>query len=430
MSKKHIGSILLTSLHGYVAADPELGKPDTGGQVVYVLEMAKRFTRLGYRVDVVTRGFDKQKAMEKINPNCRLLRIPYGPSGFVRKEDMHDYLNEFVTNFLAFVRKRRIQYDFAYSHYWDAGFATQKVAEELRIPHVHTPHSLGWWKRHNMPGEPEALEKEYRFEERIHKEFLLYRLCDHVVATTQEQADIIQEQYDILPEHVSVIPPGMDENRFRPIPSAERAEIRKRYDIGDFDVLALGRMAANKGHDLLIRAMPTLINLVPKGRLLACIGGEANTTDEEQINKLKEEAQQVGVADKIKWVGYVGDDDLANYYRAAGVYALSSRYEPFGMTAIEAMACGTPTVITVHGGLLDLVEFGTHALYADPLRPEEFGAVMALPFLHPALADRLSAEGARFSRRMFGWTGIARRTLDIFEHYRNKYTLSEDEDIV
>ena len=117
---------------------------------------------------------------------------------------------------------------------------------------------------------------------------------------------------------------------------------------------------------------------------------------------------------------YVPDEKLADYYRAASVFAMPSRYEPFGMVAIEAMACGTPTVVTVHGGLFELIDFGSQALYADPFRPVEFGAMMAMPLLHPKLAQEFSVEGARFARRNFGWTGIAKRILNIFEMARQQ----------
>jgi mannosylfructose-phosphate synthase len=84
------------------------------------------------------------------------------------------------------------------------------------------------------------------------------------------------------------------------------------------------------------------------------------------------------------------------------------------MVAIEAMACGTPAVITVHGGLFELIGFGKHALYADPSRPIEYGTMLAFPILYPNLAHQLSVEGARFARRNFGWTGIAKKILNIF----------------
>ncbi|MFZ0544179.1 MAG: glycosyltransferase [Candidatus Promineifilaceae bacterium] len=410
-------NILMLSTHGYVAAEPELGKPDTGGQVVYVLELAKRFSRLGYRVDLVTRRFEDQPEIDEINNNCRVWRIPFGGKEFIRKEDMHDYLGDFVTNCLSLIRSRGRQYDIVYSHYWDAGWAGQKIAEELAIPHVHTPHSLGWWKEHNM-GEDlstEEMEEKYRFKERIRTEFLVYRSCDHIIATTQPQTELLQEQYDVLERHITVIPPGMDENRFSPVRKEELKAIRQKFSFQDKDVLVVGRMAANKGYDLLIQSLPTLFELVPEARLVTAVGGEDSSQDNAGSKELRKLAKELGVEKKIAWRKYVPDEELPDWYRAAAVFALSSRYEPFGMTVIEAMACGTPAIITVHGGLFEVIEFGKHALYADPNRPIEYGTMLAMPILYPRLAEELSVEGSRFARRSFGWTGIAKRILSIFE---------------
>ncbi len=412
-----INSIMMISLHGYVAAEPELGKPDTGGQVVYVLELAKRFSRLGRRVDLITRRFEDQPEFDEINENLRVWRVPFGGKRFIRKEDMHDYIGDFVTNLLSAIRTRGYAYDIIYSHYWDAGWAGQKVAEELEIPHVHTPHSLGWWKKNNMGVEMNEAEMEatYRFEKRIRKEFLIYQMGDHVIATTEPQAELLKAEYDLLDRRITVVPPGMDESRFSPIRQADREALMQKYGLQTHDVLTLGRMARNKGYDLLIKALPTLIQLVPDARLVAAIGGEDSDQDKAGINELHQIADEQGVAGQIVWANYVADEDLANYYRAASVFSLSSRYEPFGMVAIEAMACGTPAIITVHGGLFELIDFGHHALYADPNRPVEFGTMLALPMLYPDLAHQLAVEGARFARRNFGWTGIAKRILTIFD---------------
>ena len=412
-----INNIMMISLHGYVAAEPELGKPDTGGQVVYVLELAKRFSRLGRRVDIVTRRFEDQPEFDEINENCHVWRIPFGGSEFIRKEDMHDHIGDFVTNTLSAMRARGYQYDTIYSHYWDAGWGGQKIAEELAIPHVHTPHSIGWWKQHNMSVDmpEEELEAKYRFTERIRKEFLIYQMSDHIIATTEQQAELLKEHYDLLERRITVIPPGIDENRFSPVRQEERQELMKKFKIKPHDVLTLGRMAQNKGYDLLIQSLPTLFELVPEARLLAAIGGEDSARDTAKISDLKELADTLDISNRIKWVKYVEDENLANYYRASSIFSMSSRYEPFGMVAIEAMACGTPSVITVHGGLFELVDFGRQALYADPNRPVEFGTMLALPILYPNLAHQLSVEGSRFARRNFGWTGIAKKTLTIFD---------------
>jgi len=419
--KQYTGSILMISLHGYVAAEPELGKPDTGGQVVFVLELAKRFSRLGYQVDIVTRRFENQPEFDRLNEGLRVWRIPFGGNKFIRKEDMHDYISDFITNFLAAVRSRGLKYDVVNSHYWDAGWAGQRIAEELNIPHIHTPHSLGEWKQQEMERDTDDASRVYRLEERIHKEFLIYRSCDHIIATTAEQLEQLQTQYEIPEKHVEVIPPGVDERRFTPARKLEIIELKNRFSIQPNTIYAVGRMATNKGYDLLIRSLAMTRITVPDARLLLAAGGENSSRDMEKLAELKQLARELDVDEAITWAQYIPDEELVDYYRAADVFALSSRYEPFGMTAIEAMACGTPTVITVHGGLHDLIDFGTQALYADPFLPDEFGTMLALPLRYPRLADELSNEGSRFARRTFGWTGIAKRTLAVYAQYQSKY---------
>ena len=414
----------MISLHGYVGANPELGKPDTGGQVVYVLELAERFSRLGKKVDLVTRQFEDQPEYDRVDDNYSVWRIPFGGDKFIRKEDMHDHLKKFVTNCLAAIKKENKKYDVVYSHYWDAGWAGQKIAEELGISHVHTPHSLGWWKQHTMGSDMDEkeMERKYRFKERIRKEYFVYQMCNYIIATTLPQVDLLTKQYDVLPKNCGMIPPGIDENRFYPVPSKENDKIRAKYDIHPTDILTLGRMAHNKGYDLLIQAMPTVLKLCPEARLVAAIGSDQSKKDDAGVAKLKKLATELGVMDKIKWKNYIEDDDLANVYRAANIFAMPSRYEPFGMVAIEAMACGTPSVITVHGGLCDLIDFGNQALFADPHRPLEFGAIMSMPLLYPKMRNELSVEGARFARRHFGWTGIAKRMLEVFRSSINQQT--------
>jgi mannosylfructose-phosphate synthase len=327
---------------------------------------------------------------------------------------MHDHIGDFVTNLLSAIRLRSVRYDVIYSHYWDAGWAGQKIAEELEVLHIHTPHSLGSWKQENMSTDLSEAEMEatYRFKERIRKEFLVYQMCDHVIATTEPQAELLKREYDLLSQRMTVVPPGMDERRFSPIRQAEIKDLQEELGLRAYDVLTLGRMAHNKGYDLLIRALPTLFDLVPEARLIAAVGGEDSAQDEAGVATLKTLADELGISDRIKWIQFIEEADLPDYYRAASVFSMSSRYEPFGMVAIEAMSCGTPTVITVHGGLYELLDYGKHALYADPNRPLEYGTMLAVPMLYPDLAHQLSVEGARFARRNFGWNGHRQADFD------------------
>lgn len=411
---EHTQRTLMLSLHGYVGAEVELGKPDTGGQVVFVLELARKFAEMGQIVDVVTRRFEGQPEVDDLGSGARVVRVPFGGDDFIRKEDMHDHLEEFVGRFLA---GNGQGYDVVSSHYWDAGWAGQRVAEELGIPHIHTPHSLGAWKKADMKGDTQQIESDYRFEERIRKEFLIYRQADMIIATSPQQVEQLEADYEVPQRHVTMIPPGVDEDRYTPVSADEIATNRRRLGMREHDVYTIGRAAANKGYDLLIRAVPHLVELIPDARLQLAVGADS-ASDRRKVEKWKALSEELGVADRIVWRGYVPDDEMADLYRAAAVFALPSRYEPFGMTAIEAMACGTPTVVTVHGGLEEMTDFGTQALFADPHRPEEFAVMLSMPMQYERLRERLSVDGARYARRHFGWRSIARRTARVMREAR------------
>jgi mannosylfructose-phosphate synthase len=406
--------VLMLSLHGYVGAEPELGLPDTGGQVVFVLRLAERLAEIGYDVDIVTRQFEDQPEMDEIGRRLRVWRVPFGGPDFIRKEDMHDHLGGFVTKFLRKAEELGRSYSIVSSHYWDAGWAGQRIADELDIPHVHTPHSLGAWKRSDMQGDAQQVESHYRFEERIEKEFLVYRRCDQVIATTPQQVALLEEEYEVPPRHVTMIPPGIDEQTYTPVPRSKVARLRKELGFNQHDVYTIGRAAANKGYDLLIKALPTLRDAVGDARLMLAIGADS-PKDKGRVTRWQKLAAALGVADHINWLGYIPDDKMADHYRSAPVFALPSRYEPFGMTAVEAMACGTACVATVHGGLEEMFDFGSQALFADPKRPQEFGVMLSMPLRYPRLQERLAIDGARWARRTFGWRRIARRTVEVLE---------------
>jgi len=408
--------IAMVSTHGYVAAHPPLGAADTGGQVVYVLELSKKLAQLGYEVDIWTRQFEDQPSEEACEKGVRILRVPCGGPGFIPKEYLHESLAEWCTGALRRIEDERLHYEFLDSHYWDAGVAGQILCNALGMPHVHTPHSLGVWKQRQMltdyPDGASRFERTYNFVQRNRTETGLYRTADLVVATTPDQVDLLRSDYSVPRQKLRMIPPGYDDTRFFPVGSSTRELLRRKFGFEGKVVLSLGRIARNKGYDLLIRAFAEVAAREPEARLVLAIGGERLEAAEEQtLASCQALVLDLGLGERVRFNGFVPDQDMADLYRAADVFVLSSRYEPFGMTAVEAMACGTPTVVTTHGGLFRVLRYGISGLFADTFDAMDLGITILKPLRHPPLAERLSRYGAEVARSQFTWTGIAQQLV-------------------
>jgi mannosylfructose-phosphate synthase len=394
--------IAMVSTHGYVAAQPPLGAADTGGQVVYVIELSRKLAQLGYEVDIWTRRFEQQPEMEAVSEQVRIIRVPCGGKQFIPKEYLSEKLPQWGENALRFIKKHGLKYEFIDSHYWDAGVAGQHLSEALDVPHVHTPHSLGLWKKRQMendyPGDAAKFEKQYNFNERIRRERLLYTDADLVVATTPQQLDLLKQDYEAPADNCRMIPPGYDDNRFFPVGDGSRNAIRQRLGFSGKVVMAIGRIARNKGYDLLIQGFSVLASREPEAVLHLAIGGTSlNKLEETILGELKELVVQLGLQDKVQFGNFIPDEQLADYYRATDLFVLSSRYEPFGMTAIEALT------------------FGRHALFGDPFDKEDLGITMLKAFRHPRLRNRMARMGAHKARSLFTWTGIAQQLIATVE---------------
>lgn len=403
----------MLSIHGYVCGHPPLGATDTGGQVVYVLELARKLASLGYAVDIWTRRFDDRAPEEEVAPGVRILRAGCGPAGFVRKEVMHTCIAEWCHNALNRIRAEGLRYEFINSHYWDAGLAGHTLSRALGVKHFHTPHSLGHAKRAAMEGAGTPTD-HYNFPDRLAAETRLYAEADAVIATTEEMADMIVRDYGAPPARVSMIPPGYDDARFFPVGEASRQALRRRLGFEGSVFFSLGRLARTKGFDLLIRAFAVSARRIPDARLALGVGGDAlSAAQQALLDELRHVAREAGVADRVDFLGYIPHHRTVDYYRAADVFVLSSRVEPFGMTAVEAMACGTPCVVSVHGGLCRSLTFGRNALFADPTDIEDLGITMTKPLRHAKLRSRLARMGACRARSLFTWTGIAQQLLTL-----------------
>jgi mannosylfructose-phosphate synthase len=409
-----IKRICMLSTHGYFDPEPILGATDTGGQVTYVLELSKHLAQLGCKVDIYTRRFADRSEVDPVNEEVRVIRIPSGPNEFIRKEDLFPHLDELADNMLAFMDKNGLRYEVYHSHYWDAGYVSMRLTEKLGTHYFYTAHSLGAWKKEQMGGDPEEMEKLFKFSERIHWENIIFRKARAQTVTTIDGKQNYKRLYGFESPSLVIIPPGVDTKRFRPLLPGERD---RTLDVPGRYIFALSRIDSNKGHDSLIRAFE---GVARQCEAVLLIGGGSKNPKQHEMDvkaRLEKLVAELDLGDRVKFTGYIPDDDLATYYRKAAVFVLPSKYEPFGMTTLEAMSCGTPVIATRFGGIKDDLEHGVDSLLVDPTDPKEFSKAMFDVLTDEKLASKLSENGRKTIDRTFSWESIAARTIKFYEQF-------------
>ena len=411
-----IGSICMLSTHGYFDAVPQLGRTDTGGQVVYVLEVAKALGRRGHRVDIYTRWFDPAKGqIEPVPgaPNVRIVRVRSGPWEFIPKEQIYDVLPELSRGMVEIIQTERPQYDLFHGHYVDAGIVTLDVARALERPAIFTPHSLGAWKREEMGGDAEEMERVFRFSHRIAEELRVFKSVEGLLLTTEVQQQKLEELYGWRGSNAAVIPPGVDIDTFRPLRPDEgrgTSDLPARY------ILMLSRIDSNKGHDLLLNAFDIVRREVPGVELV--IGGgspEPRETELEVVASMRRIIAERGMEGTVRIIGYVPDEDMVSSYQQAEMFVLPSIFEPFGMTALEAMACGKTVVASRLGGIREVISSGENGLLVDPSDAREFADAMIAVLRESQRAGQMGQEGRRTVEERFSWDAIAERHVAFYE---------------
>jgi mannosylfructose-phosphate synthase len=408
----------MLSTHGYFDAEPQLGRTDTGGQVVYVLELSKALTKQGIAVDIYTRWFDKSREMiESVPsfPNLRIIRIPSGPWKFVPKEEIYGLLPELADNMIGYIQENNLEYDLFHAHYVDAGVVAIPVSRAFDKPVYFTAHSLGAWKRQLMNGFSKKMEEKYQFEKRIEEELKIFQAVSGQTATTRAQLQIMESLYDFRSENTTIIPPGVDIETFHPSKTIESLELPNNY------IFCLSRIDENKGHELLLNAFDIVNRELPETHLVIGGGSPRPKPREKQlIKRIEKIIETKEMRDRAHLVGYIPDEKLKSYYQQARVFVLPSTFEPFGMTALEAMACGTLAIVSKFAGVSEFLRDHTDSIVTDPTDTEKFASSLLEILKDQKLATQIRLEGTKIVRERFSWDAIAEMHLQFYRKYMQK----------
>ncbi|MDT8376982.1 MAG: HAD family hydrolase [Mariprofundaceae bacterium] len=435
--------IVLISPHGLVRGyDLELGRDsDTGGQTKYVVELARALAErpeVG-RVDLLTRkvvdpllSSSYAEPVEMLSEKARIVRIECGEPGYLPKEQLWDSLETFSDNAMAYIHEQPRKPNIIHSHYADAGQIGIQLSSLLGIPLVHTGHSLGRSKRKQLLAAGATrteIETTYNMSRRIDAEERTLGAASRVVASTNQE---IEEQYALYdyyqPDQMRVVPPGTDLEKFYPPVGNEReSDIAKQLQrfLTQPDkpvILALSRPDPRKNIATLVEAYGESEKLQELANLVIIAGNRDDIRDmdagaQEVLAGILMGIDQYDLYGKVAFPKHHKAEEVPQLYRLAalskGIFVNPALTEPFGLTLIEAAACGVPIVATEDGGPIDIIGNCKNGLLVDPLDSGSIAALLIRVLEEKPLWNSFARNGIEGVRHHYSWPAHVEKYLDV-----------------
>jgi glycosyltransferase involved in cell wall biosynthesis len=389
-----------------------LGGIDAGGQNVYVAQVARHLAAMGDKVDVYTRRDDASlPIVVDCSPDLRVINVPAGPPEPVAKERLLGHMPEFLRWMVRDWVGNGRRYDIVHANFFMSGQVAAGLRDALDIPFVVTFHALGKVRRMHQ-GADDAFPPEREVIEAT-----VAGAADRVIAECPQDEDDLIRLYGADPSRITIVPCGYDPDEFSPRDAATARELlgiepRERV------ILQLGRIVRRKGIDTVIEALGRLRHVYHEPARLLIVGGPdriATRYRDEELARLMDLADTLGVEDLVTFVGRRDRAELADYYAAADVFVSTPWYEPFGITPLEAMACGTPVIGSNVGGIKYSVRDGETGFLVPPRDPDALADRLARLLGDHRLLQAFGANGLARVRRAFTWRHVASALSDVYD---------------
>jgi D-inositol-3-phosphate glycosyltransferase len=375
---------------------------DAGGMNAYIRGLAGELGRAGIAVDVFTRrSSPEQPTVQRLAQRVRLIALPAGPETSLPPSALFPFVDEFTRRVAHFAACDAAcqghGYDLVHSHYWLSAVAGAELAARWDTPHVTMFHTIELLKRQQYGTSDAAAPANVL---RIEHERRIAHDADRIIVSTVHERDQLRALYGLGMRRLRIIPCGVDLRVFTSGTSEERAAARAaRAADGEPLLLFVGRLDPIKGLDLLLESVALLRH---PARLIV-VGGAPD--GDPEIERLRALAGRLGIGDRVSFPGAAAPEDLVPYYRAAAALVVTSRYESFGLAAVEALACGTPVVASQVGGLPSILRDGENGLLVRWRSPQAFAERLDELLGDDEVRGRLAAN-ARASVEHFDWRQI------------------------
>jgi glycosyltransferase involved in cell wall biosynthesis len=302
-----------------------------------------------------------------------------------------------------------VPYDVVHANFFMSALVGLRLKALLGVPLVVTFHALGRVRREHL-GDADTFPAE-----RVTIEQRVVREADRIIAECPQDRSDLLRVYGADAARLAMVPCGVDLREFTP-----GSKARARRDLGladdEFVILQLGRMVPRKGVDTVIQA---LAHMEQRGRplRLLIVGGNSAEPDDQatpELGRLRAIARDCGVASQVLFTGQRERAALRDYYLAADVFVSTPWYEPFGITPLEAMACGTPVVGSDVGGIRYSVIDGATGYLVPPRDPAALAQRLEHLRANPALAAALGRGGVHRVRSRFTWDRVAQELVEVY----------------
>lgn len=371
-----------------------------GGLGIHCLEVTQGLARMGVTIDFYMPHMQAIEGEMRVSEHHEHLRIveveaqpgtsPYGGTagnggGGTRYErDFNAAVALYNERLVAAFDS--LDADVLHCHDWITVPAALELRARTGIPLVFSVHSTEFDRSAGFSPQPWIEEIERRG---LHG-------ADCVIAVSQYTKELVSRLYGADPGRVTAVHNGVDLSKFRP---AEERDYATRHGT----VLFLSRMSRQKGPLFFLEAARRVLEVRPETRFVMAGKGE-------MLVECIAFAVRHGFADKVEFTGFVANGHLADIYHQNDVYVLPSVSEPFGISVLEAMGSGLPTIVSRSSGVGEAVQ---HVLKTEYWDTDEMADMVVRLLDSQELREHLGRNGAREARR-FTWDACARRTLDVY----------------
>jgi glycogen(starch) synthase len=375
-----------------------------GGIAAHLYYLSRELVKLGVDTYIVTCDFPGAPEREVVN-GAHVMRVDSykTPSpDFATWDSLMNVNMQKETATLISDLGRQV--DIIHAHDWLVANAVLGLKQIFRIPLVATIHSTEIGRRNGLHTD---------YERMIHQtENWLAHESWRIVCCSEYMAQHVTWAYGLPQDRVVVIPNGVDASVYEK--EFDRTEFRKRFALPEEKiVLYVGRLVYEKGVQTLVSAIPKILSRVNAKFVVVGDGG--------MKDHLMRQVANMRLTHRIMFTGFLDEESLRKLYQIADVCVVPSLYEPFGITALEAMAAKTPLVVSNTGGLSEIVEHdktGTK-VYAGNTDSLAWGITRIL--LDPGYADWIKLNAYKKALEVYDWTRIAKETKEFYERVLKEY---------